>query len=61
MHRLFPSDLYEAPNDVVFELTGVLHVVPATLATWRLLGPPGITMRDGVGASFDNDPVRSTS
>ncbi|MBZ4419359.1 hypothetical protein [Myxococcus sp. RHSTA-1-4] len=30
--RLFPPPTYELPNDFLFELTGVLQVVPAVLA-----------------------------
>ncbi|HEY1308586.1 MAG TPA: AhpC/TSA family protein [Vicinamibacterales bacterium] len=34
--RLFPPPTYEMPNDVFFEITGVLQVVPAALAAWFL-------------------------
>jgi hypothetical protein len=34
--RLFPPPMYEMPNDVFFEITGVLPVVPAALAAWSL-------------------------
>ena len=34
--RVFPPPTYEMPNDVFFEITGVLQVVPATLAAWYL-------------------------
>ncbi len=35
--RLFPPPTYELPNDFLFELTGVLQVVPAVVAaTWLL-------------------------
>jgi hypothetical protein len=34
--RLFPPPTYEMPNDVFFEITGVLQVVPAALAAWSL-------------------------
>ena len=34
--RLFPAPTYEMPNDVLFEITGVLQVVPAALAAWHL-------------------------
>ena len=34
MMRLFPPPTYEMPNDVLFEITGVLQVVPAALAAW---------------------------
>ena len=33
---LFPPPTYEMPNDVFFEITGVLQVVPAALAAWSL-------------------------
>jgi len=36
MLRLFPAPTYEMPNDVFFEITGVLQVVPAALAAWYL-------------------------
>jgi hypothetical protein len=36
MMRLFPAPTYEMPNDVFFEITGVLQVVPAALAAWYL-------------------------
>lgn len=36
--RLFPPPTYELPNDLWFELTGILQVAPAALATWRLVG-----------------------
>src|SRR5262245_40794597 len=34
--RLFPPPMYEMPNDVFIEISGVLQVVPAALATWFL-------------------------
>jgi hypothetical protein len=34
--RLFPPPTYEMPNDVFFEITGVLQVVPAAMAAWHL-------------------------
>ena len=36
MMRLFPPPTYEMPNDVFFEITGILQVVPAALAAWYL-------------------------
>jgi hypothetical protein len=39
LNLLFPTAAYEPPRDVFFEITGVLHVVPAGLAgvsLWRL-------------------------
>jgi len=36
MMRLFPAPTYEMPNDVFFEITGVLQVVPAALVAWYL-------------------------
>lgn len=38
LRALFPPPTYEMPNDVLFEVTGVLQVVPAAWAAWRLLG-----------------------
>jgi hypothetical protein len=38
LSALFPAPTYEPPGDVFFEITGVLHVVPAGLAgvsLWR--------------------------
>lgn len=32
LRRLFPDPTYEMPNDVVFELTGILHVIPSAIA-----------------------------
>jgi hypothetical protein len=37
MVTLFPPPTYEMPNDLVFEITGVLQVVPAALAARHLL------------------------
>lgn len=37
MMMLFPPPTYEMPNDFVFELTGVLQVVPAALAAVALV------------------------
>jgi len=34
--RLFPPPTYEMPNDMFFEITGVLQVVPAAFAAWSL-------------------------
>lgn len=31
MRALFPPPMYEMPNDWFFEITGVLHVIPAAL------------------------------
>lgn len=39
LNALFPAPTYEPPSDGFFEITGVLHVVPAGLAAvslWRL-------------------------
>ncbi|MCP3101112.1 hypothetical protein LZ198_19745 [Myxococcus sp. K15C18031901] len=35
--RLFPPPTYELPNDVLFELTGSLQVLPAVIAAQALL------------------------
>lgn len=35
--RLFPPPAYEMPNDVLFEVTGVLQVPVAAYATWAFL------------------------
>ena len=40
IQQLFPRPTYEPPTDLFFEVTGILHVVPAALAAiaiWRLL------------------------
>jgi hypothetical protein len=34
--RLFPAPTYEMPSDALFEITGVLQVVPAAIAGWYL-------------------------
>jgi hypothetical protein len=49
MTRLFPPPTYEMPNDLFFELTGVLHVVPAARAAGRLLG---FAARGAVGSTI---------
>jgi hypothetical protein len=36
MHRLFPPEIYEMPNDALFEATGVLQVVPGVLIGYYL-------------------------
>ncbi|WP_394846705.1 hypothetical protein LZC95_04470 [Pendulispora brunnea] len=36
MLRLFPPPTYEMPNDVLFEITGVLQAAPAGLTAWQL-------------------------
>jgi hypothetical protein len=36
MAQLFPSPTYEMPNDALFEITGILQVLPAALAAWHL-------------------------
>jgi hypothetical protein len=36
MNRMFPPPAYELPNDVFFEITGVLQVVPAIATLWLL-------------------------
>jgi hypothetical protein len=38
MNRLFPPPTYEMPNDLLFELTGLLQVPPAFLAARALIG-----------------------
>ncbi len=37
MARLFPPPMYEMPNNLVFEITGVLQVVPAVLIVERFV------------------------
>jgi hypothetical protein len=36
MRRLFPPPSYELPDNMVFEVTGVLQVVPAAVTAYRL-------------------------
>jgi hypothetical protein len=36
MGRLFPPGLYEMPNDALFEVTGVLQIVPGVLTGYYL-------------------------
>jgi hypothetical protein len=36
MHRLFPPPTYELPDDLLFEVTGILQVVPAAGAGYYL-------------------------
>jgi hypothetical protein len=48
LNALFPAPTYEPPSDAFFEITGVLHVVPAGLAAvslWRLFRTrPGVSI-----------------
>jgi hypothetical protein len=37
LRRLYPDPTFELPNDLLFELTGVLHVVPAAFAAYHLV------------------------
>ena len=54
MMRLFPPPTYEMPNDVFFEVTGILQVLPAVLAVrslYRMTRPRKLrTSRIGAGA-----------
>lgn len=36
LDRLFPPPMYEIPNNLFFEMTGVMQVVPGGLAGWSL-------------------------
>jgi hypothetical protein len=36
MHRMFPPPAYELPNDLLFEVTGVLQLVPGTITGYLL-------------------------
>ncbi|HEX9422211.1 MAG TPA: hypothetical protein VF899_03155 [Pyrinomonadaceae bacterium] len=38
MQRLFPPPTYEMPNDVFFEITGVLQLVAGIMTGWYLIG-----------------------
>jgi hypothetical protein len=38
MRSLFPPPTYEMPNDLWFEATGILQVVPAGMAVYHLVG-----------------------
>jgi hypothetical protein len=38
MAWLYRAALYETPNDLIFEATGILHVVPAAFAAFFLRG-----------------------
>jgi hypothetical protein len=50
MTQMFPPPAYELPSNAFFEITGMLQVVPASLAGWslyrliRLRRAPSITM-----------------
>lgn len=65
LRALFPPPKYEMPNDVFFEVTGVLQVVPAVFGAVHLgrllarrrraLSPSGgltLTQREGLGSAF---------
>jgi hypothetical protein len=39
MRRLFPPPAYEMPDDLFFEATGILQVVPAALVAYHLARP----------------------
>lgn len=45
---------YELPDDVFFEVTGILQVVPAALAGWHLSRMPQRTERR-MGASMASE------
>jgi hypothetical protein len=36
MHQLFPPPAYELPNDLLFEVTGVLQLVPGIITGYQL-------------------------
>lgn len=36
LHQLFPPPTYEMPNNALFEISGVLQLVPAIMAGWYL-------------------------
>lgn len=41
LRTMYPTPAYEIPDDVFFEVTGMLQVVPVAVAAyylWRLLG-----------------------
>lgn len=38
--RLFPPPTYEMPNDLLFEVTGILQVLPAAMAAHGLRRNP---------------------
>jgi hypothetical protein len=48
--RLFPPPQYEMPNDLIFEVSGIVQVVPALLGGWfmyRLLRPTALRASAG--------------
>jgi hypothetical protein len=36
MHQLFPPSVYETPNDLFFEVTGMLQLVPGIITGYQL-------------------------
>jgi len=56
MTRLFPPPRYEMPDDALFEITGVLQVVPAALAARHLYGM--VAGRRTERAARQSAPVR---
>ncbi|HEU5239854.1 MAG TPA: hypothetical protein VFU37_22165 [Pyrinomonadaceae bacterium] len=45
MRQLFPPPTYEMPNDALFEITGVLQLVPAVITGWYLIAAVGAHLR----------------
>jgi ABC-type uncharacterized transport system permease subunit len=56
MMRLFPAPTYEMPNDVLFEVTGVLQAVPAAPAAWYLYRMTWRPVQGPAPAFGINDP-----
>ena len=54
MARLFPPPTYELPNDAFFEITGILQVVPATLAAWHVYRMMSARRRASQNATLGN-------
>jgi len=58
MERLFPPSRYELPDDVFFEVTGVLQAALAALATWHLFR---FVFRRPAAAAAEPDQPRTTA
>jgi hypothetical protein len=57
MNYLFPPPAYELPSDAFFEISGVMQVVPSSLAAWSLYRVRQYRAR-AIGRAVHTSPVR---